>query len=64
MLAGRTFPILVDVDKKGDQMNEMILTADLNRDRTSELRADGCRRCVRTRSRWLTSEYRRYRRTS
>jgi len=57
-------PIIVYVNRKEEDMNDMMLTADLNRDRTSELRAEGCRRCVRTRSRWLTSEFRRYRRTS
>lgn len=57
-------PIIVNVNRKEEDMNDMMLTADLNRQRTSELRADGCRRCARTRTRWLTSEFRRYRRTS
>lgn len=42
-------------------MNEVILTAELNRDRTMELRTDGCRRCLRTRPRWLATEFRRLR---
>jgi hypothetical protein len=45
-------------------MNEAILMAELNRDRTIELRHDGCRRCARTRTRWLTSEFRRLRRSA
>ncbi len=45
-------------------MNETILIADLNRARNIELRFDGCRRCARTRNRWITSEFRRFRRTA
>ena len=43
-------------------MNDTILMAELNRDRNIELRSEGCRRCARTRARWLTSEYRLLRR--
>lgn len=64
MLRGRASPILDTVDTKGDRMNETILIADLNRARNIELRFDGCRRCARTRNRWITSEFRRFRRTA
>lgn len=45
-------------------MNDTILFTDLNRARNQELRSAGCRRCLRTRSRWLTSEFRHIRRRS
>lgn len=64
MVDGRQSPILVTVDKKGDHMNDTILMAELNRDRNIELRSEGCRRCARTRTRWITSEFRRIRRSS
>ncbi|CAN5790010.1 hypothetical protein BH23CHL2_BH23CHL2_25860 [soil metagenome] len=45
-------------------MNDLILMGELNRDRIGELRSAGCRRCARTRTRWLTTEFRMSRRTS
>ena len=45
-------------------MNDTMLMDVMNRVRTDQLRTDGCRRCARTRTRWLTSEFRRIRRTA
>jgi hypothetical protein len=43
-------------------MNDTLLLDALNQDRTRELRAAGCRRCARTRTRWIATEFRRARR--
>ncbi len=43
-------------------MSDTILIEAINQERTRELRSAGCRRCVRTRARWVNSEYRRVRR--
>jgi hypothetical protein len=45
-------------------MTDTMLIDTLNTYRTSQLRAAGCRRCARTRARWLKTEFARLHRTS
>jgi hypothetical protein len=45
-------------------MSDTMLIDTINRYRTSELRASGCHRCLRTRARWLKTEFARQHRTT